>query len=261
MPPAGITGMRVMLPWGAVEQTQGAYDWTGTDEVIRQTTSRGIQPFFFLYGTPTWAARKDGRDCPDAECAVYPPKTKATRAAFGKFAAAAAARYGPGGDFWEAPVSAPVEPLDGPGEVCPIPTVCPPPPPPPPPPVPDPPLPTEPPCECTTASPITVWQIWNEQNSPKYFAPEVDVRSYARLLKSAADGIRSVDSNAEIMLGGMWGPHSAREVVMPANDYLNKLYDLGAADDFDSIAIHPYANNANGSVAQLRPRATWSARG
>jgi exo-beta-1,3-glucanase (GH17 family) len=49
----------------------------------------------------------------------------------------------------------------------------------------------------------------------------------------------------------MWGPYSAREVVTTARDYLTKLYALGAADDFDSIAIHPYANNAGLSVAQL----------
>ena len=49
----------------------------------------------------------------------------------------------------------------------------------------------------------------------------------------------------------MWGPNSAREVVTTTKDYLTKLYALGAAEDFDSIAIHPYANNAELSVAQL----------
>jgi hypothetical protein len=114
------------------------------------------------------------------------------------------------------------------------------------------PLPTEPPCGCTEPSPVVVWQIWNEQNSPKYFAPKVNVRRYAAMLKAAAAGIRSVDPAAEIVLGGMWGPNSAREVVTTTRDYLTKLYALGAAEDFDSIAIHPYANNAKLSVAQLR---------
>jgi hypothetical protein len=262
MPTGGIGGLRTMLPWGLVESRPGTYDWGQADAVIRETTNRGIQPLVFLYGTPDWAAAKDHRDCNGGACAVYPPRTKSTRAAFERFAAAAAARYGPGGDFWKAPVSAPKpststgSPImldDGDSGLCPVPILCPPEPPPTPPPVPvpDPPLPTEPPCGCTTPSPITTWQIWNEQNSPKYFAPKVDVGRYAALLKSAAAGIRSVDPTAEIVLGGMWGPHSARKVVTPTKTYLQRLYALGAADDFDSIAIHPYANNAKASIAQL----------
>ena len=255
----GVTGMRTMIPWGAVEHDRGTYDWTNTDQVIRETTNRGITPFVFLYGTPTWAAKVDGRKCPPETCAVYPPRTDETRKAFGDFAAAAAKRYGPDGTFWRAPLSprADDDPYgEGAADPCAVnPELCvpePPPTPPPPDPVPDPPLPTEPPCKCSEAHPITVWQIWNEQNSPKYFAPRVDVPRYAALLKAAADGIRSADPDAEIVLGGMWGPNSARQVVTTTKAYLNELFDLGAADDFDSVAIHPYANNADQSVAQLQ---------
>jgi hypothetical protein len=254
MPAGGVGAMRSMISWAYVERNRGTYDWGATDQIIRETTNRGIQPFVFLYGTPDWAAKIDGRDC-STDCAVYPPKTPETREAFGAFAAAAAARYGPGGDFWEAPVLREDDPY---GEnpvvdpCSPDPELCiPEPPPNPPAPVPTPPLPTEPPCACTEASPITVWQMWNEQNSPKYFAPKVNVARYAALLKAGAAGIRSVDPAAEIVLGGMWGPNSAREVVTTTRKYLQKLFSLGAAADFDSVAIHPYANNADLSVAQL----------
>ena len=252
MPPAGIGGLRTMISWGAVERERGTYDWSQTDGLIRETTIRGIQPFIFLYGTPAWAAELDGQNCTGDECAVYPPRTDETRAAFGDFAAAAAARYGPDGTFWTAPISRDdyVEAPD-PCEVSP--DLCVPQPPvTPPPPVPVPPtLPTEPPCACDEPHPIVVWQIWNEQNSSKYYAPKVDVRGYSELLGAAANGIRSVDPDAEIVLGGMWGPNSAHEVVMTTRKYLTKLYTLGADDHFDSIAIHPYANSADLSVAQL----------
>ena len=254
MPGGGVGGMRTMLSWATVEHNRGTYNWSQIDPLIRETTNRGIQPFVFIYGTPEWAAKLDGRPCSGGECAVYPPKTQATREAFRAFAAAAAARYGPDGSFWKAPIpredpyaEAPPDPCDVDPEAC-IPE--PPPTPPPVPPFPEP-LPTEPPCQCTEPHPIVVWQIWNEQNSSKYFAPQVNVPKYAALLKSAAAGIRSVDPAAEIVLGGMWGPNSARQVVNTTRDYLNKLYALGAAEDFDSIAIHPYANNADLSVAQL----------
>ncbi len=269
MPQAGIGGMRTMLAWGVVEGTPGEYDWSQPDAIIRETTNRGIQPLVFLYSTPPWAADLDNRPCTGAACAVYPPRTNATRKAFGDFAAAAAARYGPGGAFWEPPVSPPAtatvpagnggvveRETEDEGVICDLtPWLCPPEPPPtppPPPPLPDPPLPTEPPCGCTEPSPITTWQIWNEQNSPKYFAPKVDVRRYAALLDKAAAGIHSADPTAEIILGGMWGPSSASEVVMPTKTYLERLYALDGADSFDSIAIHPYANNANASIAQLK---------
>ena len=261
MPTGGIGGMRAMLPWAAVEQSPGNYDWGSFDAIIRETTSRGIAPLVFIYGTPDWAAMMDGRKCDAGACWVYPPRTPATREAFQAFAVAAAKRYGPGGDFWSVPVNtlptpgttgepSPTNPADTGNGLCDLLPICPPTPPPLPPPI-DPPLPGQPPCGCTKPSPITVWQIWNEQNSPKYFAPKVDVRGYAAMLKSAAEGIRSVDPNAEIMLGGMWGPNSARKVVMPTKAYLQKLYKLGADDYFDSIAIHPYADDAGASMAQL----------
>ncbi len=104
MPTGGIGGMRTMLPWASVEQSPGNYEWGGFDAIIRETTSRGIAPLVFIYGTPDWAARMDGRNCDAGACSVYPPRTPATRAAFQAFAAAAAKRYGPGGDFWSVPV-------------------------------------------------------------------------------------------------------------------------------------------------------------
>ena len=256
MPGAGIESMRTMLHWPSIEKTPGEYDWTEADAVIRETTNRGIQPLVFLYGLPEWAAKRDNYPCGGPQCTVYAPKSPETRAAFGAFAAAAAARYGPGGSFWEAPANAAPAANGGTDPVvCEItPELCPPPPPtdPPPPPPTEPPPPGEPPCGCTTPSPIRVWQIWNEQNSSKYFAPKVNVRRYAAMLRSAAAGIRATDPGAEVMLGGMWGPYSARQVVMPTNDYLQDLYDLGAEKSFDSIAIHPYGNNAGASIAQLR---------
>ncbi len=253
MPSGGIDSLRLMIPWGVVESTQGTYDWSSVDEMIRQLIQRGITPYPFLYGTPNWAAKQDGRPCNGGECAVYPPKSGQTRAEFAAFAGAAAARYGPGGDFWKAPVTLPAvgAAADDPGAVnCPLPVICPPPPPPPPPP-PNPP-PTGPPCGCTVAHPITTWQIWNEQNSPKYFAPKAQPRSYARILTETSAAIRAFDPNAQIILGGMWGPNSAKKVVMPVTTYLKKLYAVkGIERSFDAIAIHPYAADANESLDEL----------
>ena len=100
--------------------------------------------------------------------------------------------------------------------------------------------------------PIRTWQVWNEQNSSKYFAPHPDVASYAALLQETAAAIRSVDPGAEIMLGGMWGAGGVADVV-PASTYLSRLYaQPGARESFDSIGLHPYASSAGGMIAQVR---------
>ena len=268
MPEGGISSIRLLLHWGSVEPVPGTYNWNGIDATVRETTNRGIQPLFFFYGTPAWAAAEDKRRC--SECSVYPPKSAKTRAAFADFVRAAVQRYGPDGDFWEAPqllrasTAEAVSFLGGP--LCGLPTqpACTDPPPedpgptpepptdpPPPPPSPEP-GPNEPPCGCTVASPLRVWQVWNEQNSPKYFAPKVDVGSYAKLVKSTSKAIKAVDPGAEVMLGGMWGPANAGKVVLPLKPYLKKLYRVkGIEKHFDSIALHPYAANTSASLEQL----------
>ena len=278
MAAGGVEDMRLILHWPTVEPTPGTYNWSSIDAMVRETTNYGVQPFFFIYGTPRWAADIDGRKgCNKHDCVVYPPKTGKTRRAFADFAAAAVKRYGPGGDFWQVPSASgrlaeargrvlggliPCEPIPLPGctpEEDPTPpppgTPEPPPPPPteppPPPPSPEPP-PDQPPCGCTEAHPLTDWQLWNEQNSPKYFAPKVDIKSYAKMVKAAGNAIHEVDPGANVVLGGAWGPESAAKVVLPLKPYLRQLYaSKGIKAAFDSIAVHPYAANTKASVSQL----------
>jgi hypothetical protein len=100
--------------------------------------------------------------------------------------------------------------------------------------------------------PIRSWQVWNEQNSSKYFAPQPDVESYAALLNATAAAIKSVDSKADVVLGGMWGPKGTQAVV-PIRSYLKLLYAVeGARESFDSLAVHPYAKNADAVLDQVR---------
>ena len=100
--------------------------------------------------------------------------------------------------------------------------------------------------------PIRTWQVWNEQNTSKYFAPAPDAERYAALLVAAADAIRSVDRRADVALGGMWGPKGANAVV-PVASYLKLLYPIpGVRESFDSLSVHPYGKNADDVVEQVR---------
>ena len=100
--------------------------------------------------------------------------------------------------------------------------------------------------------PIDTWQIWNEQNSAKYFAPAPDVDSYTRLLGTTAIWILTTDPNAKLVLGGMWGPQDTSQVISTAT-YLKRLYRReNARDVFDAIGIHPYASGLEGVIDQIR---------
>ena len=222
------------------------------------------QPCLFFYGTPEWAASEDGRNCAGRHCAVYPPISTETRAAFADFAAAAARRYGPGGDFWETPLTSQVAEAPrprrrpgiggaGPCDLLPIPAR---------------PrlrrlprrrpirrIPTEPPCGCTEPHPIATWQIWNEQNSPKYFAPEGRRRAATRrCCRWRSDGDHGRSIRAPRSCSAACGARTRRKKVRDAGQALPQaLYAIGGIEEsFDSIALHPYA--------QQRERLARSAR-
>lgn len=258
MPSGGVNSIRLMAHWPTLEPVDGVFDWSSLDGMVRESVNRGVQPLVFLYGTPDWAAHQDRRSC-GRDCSIFPPSSPSTRAAFADFARSAVERYGPDGDFWKPPVQATTTevPPDSGGSDSTLPVVCDPlpicPPPPPPPPPSDEPPPTEAPCSCTVAHPIRTWQIWNEQNSPKFFAPAPDVGTYAAMLTAAGNAIHQADPGADVILGGMWGPQSAKKIVVPIRRYLTDLYGVnGIAKSFDSIALHPYSQTVAGSLGQLQ---------
>jgi hypothetical protein len=88
-----------------------------------------------------------------------------------------------------------------------------------------------------TPLPIQSWQIWNEPNLTKYFAPEPSPGKYARLLQISHNAIKSRDPKARIVLAGMPGYGD-----LTAWSFLNSLYSVaGIKSYFDAAALHPYA--------------------
>ena len=85
--------------------------------------------------------------------------------------------------------------------------------------------------------PIQSWQIWNEPNLTKYFAPNPSPGKYARLLQISRDAIKREDRGARIVLAGVSGNGD-----LSAWDFLNGLYSVpGVKYYFDAVALHPYA--------------------
>ncbi len=92
--------------------------------------------------------------------------------------------------------------------------------------------------------PIQSWQIWNEPNLQKYFAPTPSPGKYARLLQISQPAIKSKDPKARVVLAGM----PSRGDV-DAWDFLKGIYAVaGIKDRFDATALHPYGP----TIDQLR---------
>jgi hypothetical protein len=132
-----------------------------------------------------------------------PPLTRPRDAqAWRNFLRAAVARYGPGGTFW----ATRYRQLYGPK---------------------------------ATPVPIEAWQIWNEPNLSKFFAPYPSPTEYAQLLRISHTAIKGQDPNAQIVLAGMPGYGD-----VTAWQFLYGLYSVpGVRRDFDAAALHPYARD------------------
>ena len=101
--------------------------------------------------------------------------------------------------------------------------------------------------------PIQSWQIWNEPNLSKYFAPEPSVER----VRPAAGNLPRGDQASRIPRPGS----SSREcpatgTSTPGTSSTASTRSAGIKDRFDAAALHPYAPN----LEQLRRRSSDSAR-
>lgn len=86
---------------------------------------------------------------------------------------------------------------------------------------------------------VHAWEVWNEPNNAKFFAPRPDPGAYTALLRSAATGIRRADSAATVISGGLSPAASDGQDVAPVR-FLEMMYANGAKSSFDALGHHPY---------------------
>lgn len=99
---AGFGWIRQRFPWDQIEPEPGVYRWAPWDGIVADANVRGLELVAVLDGSPDWA-----RSPVDAINPLAPP---ASRADFGRFAAAFAQRYGASLRFyqvWDEPNIAP----------------------------------------------------------------------------------------------------------------------------------------------------------
>jgi hypothetical protein len=97
--------------------------------------------------------------------------------------------------------------------------------------------------------PLRALQIWNEQNSPTFYAPKPSPKDYAKLLKLSNQALAG--TGIEVVLGGMFGTPRRNQGIYSWK-FLKRLYKIKRAKKlFDVVAQHPYSPNINGIEAQV----------
>src|SRR5690606_7493204 len=85
--------------------------------------------------------------------------------------------------------------------------------------------------------------IWNEPNLAfEWGFRQVDPAGYARLLQAVYEPVHAANPDVMILVAGLAPTLEPEGSPNGLNDliYLEKLYEAGAADYFDGIAIHTY---------------------
>lgn len=78
------------------------------------------------------------------------------------------------------------------------------------------------------------WEIWNEPNTARFWAPEPDPGAYYNLLKKVYPALKKVDPSIRVVGGALSDP---RDLI-----YLFTLLAHGASSYMDILSVHPYTS-------------------
>jgi hypothetical protein len=76
---------------------------------------------------------------------------------------------------------------------------------------------------------VDAWELWNEPDSPEFFAGGADPAKYAAMLRAAYPAIKAAQPGDTVVTGGMVGNNM---------DFVAALYDAGAQGSFDAVGVH-----------------------
>lgn len=87
---------------------------------------------------------------------------------------------------------------------------------------------------------IEAYEIWNEPNIERFW-PDPSPAAYAEMLVDAAPKIRAADPSATLVAGGVAPAINVAGESYSAYTFLEELHELGAMQQVDAIAVHPYS--------------------
>lgn len=86
---------------------------------------------------------------------------------------------------------------------------------------------------------IAAYQVWNEPNlSREWGELPPDPIQYTALLKVCYEAIKSVDPDAIVISAGLAPTGTQSDDVIPDTEFLQAMYNAGAADYFDVLGLH-----------------------
>lgn len=177
---AGAGTVRLLFDWASIQRSPGdcrpnpqagVCDWTQLDGVVGNAAAHGLRVMPVMAGARGF--RHEDELALGEPLDGRPPVEDDDLDAWRQFVAAAAARYGRGGAFWDG-----FREFTG-----------------------------------DRGLPIHTWQIWNEQNAKPYWPPEPNAKDYAALLSESSEAIRGADPDAEIVLGGLFGTAAVKSTT------------------------------------------------
>lgn len=86
---------------------------------------------------------------------------------------------------------------------------------------------------------IGAYQVWNEPNlSREWGEVAPNPAEYTELLRLCYEGIKRADPDAIVISAGLAPTETPLPTAMPDHDYLQGMYDAGAASYFDVLGLH-----------------------
>ncbi|WP_341747003.1 family 1 glycosylhydrolase [Dermatophilus congolensis] len=100
------------------------------------------------------------------------------------------------------------------------------------------------------AGKVHAWEIWNEPNVDRSWAPHPDPAAYAPVLTKTADTLRATCPTCVIIAGGTGGAAPSSPDV-PTMDWWRALATSPALTHVDGVALHPYSDMRNGASGEM----------
>jgi len=101
------------------------------------------------------------------------------------------------------------------------------------------------------ADELTYYEVWNEENTGRFWKPALDPYKYGELLKAAYTAIRGADADSQVLFGGLAPSYELSMFPHPHGIwgfyYKVKYYHPDIDDYFDIFAIHPYVLAQHGA--------------
>ena len=90
-------------------------------------------------------------------------------------------------------------------------------------------------------------EIWNEPNTPYFWAPRPDPVAYSRLLAESYRAIKRVEPQMPVVAGGTSSgvPANPAPGQIDAADFVTQMRMAGALDNLDALSVHAYAEQTD----------------